>query len=96
LDQEELKDRLAAILRAGGIKVTDDEIFALWEGITPEAVERERREDWLMRQTGIGSGLKQIVNYYLAWRDDRERGPRGRTDWLDAVGKKAEELHALL
>jgi hypothetical protein len=61
---EQERGRLAAILQAGGIAVSDETLCVLWEGVTPTELQAETFKDHLRRKMGVGGGLAAITIYY--------------------------------
>ena len=83
--------QLAAILEVGGISVSDEALFMLQEGVTPNNAETESRGDRLARATGVGAGLHGIAYVYRMLKDAEAQTAAGFQDHdhLDNIAKKA-------
>jgi hypothetical protein len=92
VDQE--RDRLAAILQAGGIPVSDEALFVLWEGATPTELRAETFKDHLRRKMGVGGGLEAIAIYYSVNKEASQSIPLN--DELKKLSRCAKQLEVCL
>jgi hypothetical protein len=88
------RDQLAAILAAGNIRVTDDAVFMLIEGITEEDANSETRQAKLARATGVNAGLAGISSMYQGLKEAERQHIEGwhHHEKLDKTAKQTRHL----